>query len=188
MQNWSTFIKITLTGLTPIFITLFFILFWSTLTICFKRFRRTVFRNIIVSAILIMFLLHPTITSSVFSLFKCYEFDGQVRRLSIDMQFECWGKDHKYFTIAVGIPILLIWVVGIPLTGLTILVLNWKRLSDPIFMKKFIALYQGLWDWAFYWEFVNTFRKIILITINLAIPSSVNYMKSLTGVIFLFLL
>ena len=182
------FFKIALTALAPIGIIFLFISLWSALCICFKKFWWTLKRNIIVSFIVIMFLLHPTLTSIGFNLFKCYDFDFDVKRLYIDMSLKCWGKEHLIFTLAVGVPILLVWVLGVPLSGFLLLCWYWKHLSDKSFMSKYIVLYQGLRDSAFYWEFVNTFRKITLITLNIAIPSSSSYYKALLAVIFLFLL
>ena len=115
------FFKITLTALAPIGIIFIFITLWSSLCICFKRFRLTLKRNIIVSFIVIMFLLHPTLTSIGFNLFKCFEFDYDVKRLYIDMNLKCWGKEHLIFTLAAGLPILLLWVLGVPLSGFLLL-------------------------------------------------------------------
>jgi len=184
----TMFFKIALTALAPIGLVLIFITFWFSLCICFKRFWRTLKRNIIVSFIIIMFLLHPTLTSIAFNLFKCYEFDYGVKWLYIDTALKCWGKEHLIFTLAAGVPILVIWVLGVPFSGLFLLIWYWKHLSDKSFMSKYIVLYQGLRDSTFYWEFVNTFWKIILITINIGIPGSNGYYKALLGVIFLFLI
>jgi len=135
------FFKITLSSFAPLGIIFIFILFWSSLALFFKRFRWTLKRNLIVSFIIIMFLLHPTMTSIVFNLFKCQEFDYGVKWLAIDMSLQCWEKSHLIFTFAVGLPILLIWVIGIPLVGLIHLVWYRKHLSDNYFMSKYIVLY-----------------------------------------------
>ena len=132
--------------------------------------------------------MHPTITSMVFSLFKCSDFDQSTSRFTHDMRIECWSRPHLVFTLAVGIPLLLIWVVGIPLSSFLILLFNRKRLNDPRFMSKFITLYWGLRDKAFYWESVNIFRKLSLIVLNFAIPVSKTLFKPLFGVIFLMIL
>lgn len=60
------------------------------------------------------------------------------------MNLQCWGKTHIVFTLAVGLPILLVWVIGVPLSGFLLLFRYRKHLNDPSFVKKYIVLYQGL--------------------------------------------
>ena len=120
-----------------------------------------------------------------FSLFRCSDFDFSTSRFTHDMRIKCWSRPHFIFTLAAGAPLLLIWVIGIPLFSFLILLLNRRRLNDPRFMSKFITLYRGLRDKAFYWESVNIFRKLALIALNFAIPASTTFYKPLLGVIFL---
>lgn len=61
---------------------------------------------------------------------------------------------------------LVIWVIGLPVVGFLI-IKNYKNSldSDDVIFK-FRILYQGYKKEAYYWEFVNTFRKVVIVMIN----------------------
>jgi len=80
---------------------------------------------------------------------------------------------------------LVFWVIGIPATGLIHLIIWRKHLQAPTFQQKYIVLYQGLRPNRFFWEAVNTLRKILILILNIAIPASDNIYKSLAGVFIL---
>lgn len=61
---------------------------------------------------------------------------------------------------------IIIWVIFMPLCGLFIVWLNRKKLNKPEVMVKYRILYQGYRPDSFYWEFVNIFRKVGLVMIN----------------------
>lgn len=50
--------------------------------------------------------------------------------------------------------------------GFFILLKNRKRLNEHDFKCKFGFIYLGLKDYAFYWEIMLHFRKILIISIN----------------------
>jgi len=181
------FFKIALSGLIPLLLIITFVIGWSCLAV-FKPCRKTLVRNIAVSIIATMFFLHPTLTSLSFSLFKCYYFEEGVNWVYQDMSLKCWGKEHLKFVLMVGVPMLIVWVAGLPLLGFTLLCCNWKKLHEPKFMSKYVILYIGLWEKRFYWEFVNTLWKITILSLSLAIPIDKGVVKALACVIFLYLL
>lgn len=65
----------------------------------------------------------------------------------------------------VGVPIIVVWVIGMPLIALIILIKNRKKLDEEYMKKYLLIIYQGLKPEKFYWEFVNTFRKILVLLI-----------------------
>jgi len=46
------------------------------------------------------------------------------------MDIECWTGDHYYYAKSFGIPIILIWVVSIPILGLYLLFRQRKHLAE----------------------------------------------------------
>jgi hypothetical protein len=62
-------------------------------------------------------------------------------------------------------PILLIWVIGAPAIALYLLYKNIKKGAQNKINQYLLILYQGLKKDKFYWEFVNTLRKIVLLFI-----------------------
>ena len=66
----------------------------------------------------------------------------------------------------IGFPGLIIWVIATPVIAFVILYRNRNNLEHDDVKRYYLILYQGLTRKAFYWEFVNTFRKIIIIALN----------------------
>ena len=84
-----------------------------------------------------------------------------------------------------GFPILLFWVVFVPLFGLFLLMKNIKKEDDNKIKQYFLILYQGLKPEVYYWEFVNSLRKVlILLTLTVLISYNPFY-KILVSVLIL---
>lgn len=74
-------------------------------------------------------------------------------------------------------PMLLVWVIATPVAALILLYKNIEKGPDNTINKYFLILYQGLKRKTFYWEFVNTLRKVLL-AIILMIPGEVKILLS----------
>lgn len=84
-------------------------------------------------------------------------------RVLTDLEIVCWQGDHFLYVFAVGLPALIIWGLGIPITAL-ILVSQLKNQLNTIEAKsKFGFIYNGYKPEAFYWEIVIIARKVTLI-------------------------
>lgn len=77
---------------------------------------------------------------------------------------------------------LAIWVVGLPLLALGIITKNRKHLEEGKVKKYFLILYQGLKPKAYYWEFVNTFRKFLILILNVTLSNESDYYRILSAV------
>ena len=62
-----------------------------------------------------------------------------------------------------SVPGLILWVIGIPLFAFILLLINRNSLRSGPVRKIFLVLYQGYKPNAFYWEFVNTLRKVLVL-------------------------
>jgi hypothetical protein len=78
---------------------------------------------------------------------------------------------------------MIIWVFGAPLIGLWMLIKRRHRLETPEVKRYFIVIYQGLKNHTFYWEFVNVFRKILLLSFNVFLSQYSNVYKGGVAVI-----
>ena len=88
-----------------------------------------------------------------------------------------------------GVPSLIIWIIGIPLIAFIILLIYRDNLMKVGPVKRtFLVLYQGLKKGAFYWEFVNTIRKVVLLFISTVLSTFSVYYTALVSVLFLFIL
>lgn len=119
------------------------------------------------SIIVMLFMLHPSITLMTFSLFDCTEVNG-VRYLTRDIRsdYQCWSQAHLNWALGLGLPMTAVWVCGIPALGFVLLTRNRRRLDDTAVLGRYRMLYQGLKKEFYFWEFCNTIRKVVLVSIN----------------------
>ena len=75
--------KVVLTGFVPLVLILICSLFWSLLYFFMHKWWSNLKRNIIVSIIWIIFLLHPTITKSSLQIFEWTNVDQNDKRMSL---------------------------------------------------------------------------------------------------------
>ena len=61
---------------------------------------------------------------------------------------------------------MVLWVLGLPFLGFMIIRHYRKKLDDKGVICKYRILYQGYRHEAWYWEFVNIFRKVSVVAIN----------------------
>jgi hypothetical protein len=120
-------------------------------------------RCIIISVICIIFLLHPTLTFESLRLFECKQIDENSYRMKRHLEYGCFSSEHLLWIVSVGIPIMVVWVIGMPLFALWVLIKNRNILEEMKIKQYMLLLYQGPKPNAFYWEFINSFRKLLIL-------------------------
>ena len=151
--------KIVLTGLMPICLFAIYLAIWGLLYYVMNKWFSSIKRNLIISIISIIFVLHPTITKSWLQIFECTLVDANDKRMNLYMEYKWYSKEHLFWIGTVAIPILVVWVIGAPVLALVILYKHRKNHDEGYIKDYMLMLYQGLKPNAFYWEFVNTLRK-----------------------------
>lgn len=115
-----------------------FFLFW-------KMFRgilwSTYTRYVIVGFLVTLYSLHPTITRMSASLFFCMTLDNGQQWLQEDLQIQCWTSDHLRWSLSIGLPSLVIWVIGLPTLGFFYLYCHRHNLEDPVLFGRFRMIY-----------------------------------------------
>jgi len=89
--------------------------------------------KILTSFIVVIFLIHPSITKGVFSIFNCVEVDG-VLKVQSDTTQVCYGDTHWHYVQNASLPSIILWIFGLPLGALWLLFRNGKyleRLEKP---------------------------------------------------------
>ena len=186
------FLKITVIGLIPI-------LLIGSAAIGFRlafiydsfRFKRYLW----VTIITIFFLLHPTLTQYCLSIFKWNDIGNGEERVEIDVKMVWWSSSHLkwilllgklYHAKTIGAPMLIFYVIGSPLVMISILYKNRMKLGNPEVIQYILLLYQGLNHSRYYWEFINTLRKFILLSIHVFITDRFKIVKALLGAVTMF--
>jgi hypothetical protein len=153
--------KVLIVGSLPIVILVLTTLFWGSVAI--YRGSSSVLRNQMVTTLIVLFfLVHPSIVQTMFKSFSCMEIDPGESWLLEDLSLQCWEGDHSLYSIAVGLPGLIVWGMGIPAAALGLLIRRRYRLRSMEVKTKFGFLYIGYTNANFYWEFVILYRKIAI--------------------------
>jgi hypothetical protein len=83
---------------------------------------------------------------------------------------------------------IIIYVVGFPVVAFIILFKSRHHLKNATVVRYIILLYQGLKQEVYYWELVNTLRKVLLLSYHVFIPDTLRIMKALFGVVTMFII
>ena len=158
--------KAFLTIFLPIVLIVIFVLIWVILYLINSKVFRNLKRNIIISVICTLFLLHPNVTKQALSLFECISVGDNDMRMRTNMDYDWYSTDHIKWIAIVGSPSLIIWVIATPIFAFVILYKNRNRLEEESIKKYYSILYQGLTRKVFYWEFINTIKKVVIISVN----------------------
>ena len=172
-------------ALTPIMMMAFFTSFYLVLKVLRNSTSLTLIRQVYVTTIVILFLGHPTLTRYGLNLYMCMELDEGKQWLLKDLQTQCWTSEHKMWSLAIGVPMILIWVISTPLLGYLYLRRNASNLDEEVFFSRFRMLYQGLKVEFYYWEFINIFRKVFLVITNVLLSSQPDIFKALLALFIL---
>jgi hypothetical protein len=124
-----------------------------------------------VAGVLIAFLLHPTLSQKAMQMFDCTELNDEWY-VSQQMDEMCWSSTHIMWSILVGIPLVVLYAIGIPLYGFYILYMHRKQLGSGEFHQNFSFLYKGYEikdpakPFAYSWEIVVSSRKLALMFVS----------------------
>lgn len=81
--------------------------------------------------------------------------------------------------LTVALPMFVFYGIGIPLTAFFLLYKRRKELSEWSTRRYFLILYQGLKPDVFYWEFVNTTRKVLVLIVVVFLARASVHLKAL---------
>ena len=139
-------------------------------------------RYLVVSSLICMVILHPTLTRQSLFLFMCVPINDRIVipgnttsppiEISVylrkDVQLECYTPQHWAFSLLVGLPGVLLYVVGTPV--ITFFVLYQRRHKLTIVgpagdetRKTYGFIYRGYS--IYYWEVVIMTRKVSMVIV-----------------------
>jgi hypothetical protein len=113
------------------------------------------------SCVALLYLLWPSLCSQAFGLFACRSVcDENKSFLRVDLDEVCWDGRHVYFAFAVGLPMLLLYVVGLPIAAYTKLrVMNEQVKKQGKALGGDIGLRMLTADHKIYGMFYSAFRR-----------------------------
>ena len=139
--------------------------------------------------VILYFLILPDLVQAFFSLLNCDEIEQGEYWLVADMDIRCWDSTHSLYSLALGIPAIVIWVFAVPLGCLMTLIRNRRQQDELWFKMRYGFLTNGYMRKRYYWEFVILYRKVLIIICSVFLSGTIA-VQALTVelILFLFLL
>ncbi|CAE7357717.1 unnamed protein product, partial [Symbiodinium sp. KB8] len=103
------------TLLLPITFILAALALWGALRACGRIDRREFNRRASISTALISFLFYTPLVRTTMQMFTCVRVGGDLR-LQMDLDVECGGAGNSAWALGLGLPMMLLIVVGLPAT------------------------------------------------------------------------
>ena len=100
----TSIFKLFLTGILPIFLTIFAFATLMAIYLFNKRLFPSIKRNAIISFISILLLLHPKLASSSLSIFQWVQIDSHQERVRINTSIEWYSGEHLKWCFLIGFP------------------------------------------------------------------------------------
>ena len=105
----------------------------------------------------------------VYGSFNCISLFGLPNQvLYYDHSIQCWDDNHKMWTYGLAMPLLIVWLILLPILLFLKVILNLKLVRER--NEKFINTYgvvtRSLNDNCFYWEFLIYAGKQAGVIIN----------------------
>ena len=119
----------------------------------------------VVTVCVLVYLFYPTLCKQAFALFTCYNVNGTPYLLA-DLAEECSVGRHSLYVGLVGIPQLIVFVVGLPLAGLYFLHRNRRRLETTPVRARYGLFFGGYRNDRYYWEMFLVVRKVSVIAVS----------------------
>lgn len=124
-----------------------------------KDFQGTVYTRFLSTLIILLFLAHPMISQFMVNMFRCSEYDHDVR-LQRELEVICWEHMHQTLAFAVALPCGLVWGLGIPATIYSLMAKEQDGVGTEAVQIMYGFLYNGYKTDNYYWEIVIMYRKI----------------------------
>eukprot|EP00945_MAST-04E_sp_MAST-4E-sp1_P003296 g3296.t1 len=152
-------------AILPFVLVLLSLLGWCT---CGGLVKRTERRAMMVGTIvLLIYLAFPSIAAGAFELWRC-EYVKEVGYIFVsDPETLCSDESHRQWQNLLGWPCILLYVLGLPATGLGYLYRFRNKLDEPHTRIRFGQLYDGFSRENYLYEGWVTLRKLLVIVIGI---------------------
>ena len=164
------FSTVLIASVSPICIVFIASIFWLVHYLIFRD-EKVKKNQLIASIVVMLFLVHPEIISTIFKHLSCKELDNGNFYLETNYSIRCYDGKHMKYIWMFAIPSLVLWVFGIPMFMLCILIKLRKGLKQTDIRIKLGFLYNGYKGHKYFWEVLIVYREIAIISIAVLLQS-----------------
>jgi hypothetical protein len=157
-------------------------------------FYRSKWDKIILSSSIIMFILYPTTARNIFKILSCrvgLATDAKSTFLISDLNIQCWGGTHMTYFFMIGLPGLILYVVGFPLISIFAMFgsSSGKKLEekwDDKALYRYSMFLNGYRVEKFYWECIVALRKSTVTFVGVYFSVMGVYIQTYIGLVIIF--
>lgn len=153
-----------------------------------KSHGRKYFNFAIISVIICLFLLQPTLCRIAFAFFACTrESINGVHFLESDSNIQCFGIEHLAWSLSLGVLMLLFYVFGVPIAAYYLLRKHVHENSKSKYRNVYSFLYSGYKEQFYYWEVCVVMpRKILFAAISVLLNPFGSDEQAFAGLLVIF--
>lgn len=181
------FKKSVAVAVLPVLIVILNVLFWCVIL----QIGRLLHLNIqiraklVCSTIVNLFYFHTYISRIALSAFSCVPLEAGESWLRVEMSIRCWDQRHSLIALAISLPVVVLWGLGIPALALLLLIKYRKRLQEKEAQTMLGFLCGGYQRRFYYWEVVIVYRKLLITTLYVFLGSVGEAYQALTLILIL---
>ena len=116
------------------------------------------------SELVLLNILQPTIVNAMMKILTCREIDGTYYILN-NYNYECRNEENTWYIFAISLPSLFVWGVMYQILNLSRILRYRKALDAENVRTRIGFLYNFYRKKYYYWEFVEIYKKYIIIFI-----------------------
>lgn len=117
--------------------------------------------------VLLLYLIYPSVSTSVLALWKCEDVKEVGPIFVVDPETLCTDASHLAWVNALGVPSLLVYVLGLPALALRLLYRFRNKLDETNTRIRFGMLYDGYKRENYMHEIWVVVRKLAIIVIGI---------------------
>ena len=129
---------------------------------------RDLVRKLQSTAVVLLFMLHPTLSRNNFSPFACMQLESTHYYMIPDMSIECWTPSHNRIIYGTALPCLIIWVIALPAFVFFLMLRKPGQCAVDI---RFSFLAKGYTARFQTWELMILSRKVLMIAASVFLVS-----------------
>lgn len=167
----------------------------------FSKSKSAIFDRYMSLVTITLWYIYPDLVHEFFKVFTCVELKDGSKRMFRDLEIMCWKNNHDSLTYFVGIPLLLLYVIGIPCIYLFKLYKNKETIKrilqnpDPELLDRkekdemkmvklrYGFLFLGLSEPWYFWETIIIFRKLVVIFVTDFLTTVSQEVQCLIGIV-----
>eukprot|EP00949_MAST-11_sp_MAST-11-sp1_P000435 g435.t1 len=119
----------------------------------------------VLSNVLILFVLYPSLVRSCMSFLACQNVGGKLY-LGADLQEPCFEGRHLQYVLVLCATQIVLYVLGLPLVAFFVLWRKRKKLHDPKVLFRYGLLFNGYRKEKYWWEGVIAMRKVLVVLLG----------------------